>query len=83
MIGYTPPPPPPPNEVHGWKGGKNLKKSSTLMDGWRREKPKKFKYMDGWMDEQGRGGWMVPRIGYIELWNFPLDSVSLKTAKNN
>jgi hypothetical protein len=76
MIGYTPP----PNEAHGWKGGKNLKKSSTWMDG-RREKPKQSNtWMDGWM-EQGRGGWMVPSIGYIELWNFPLGSVSLKTAK--
>jgi hypothetical protein len=50
----------------------------------RREKPKKSStWMDGWMDEQGRGGWMVPSIGYIELWNFPLGIVSLKTAKKN
>jgi len=55
---------------------------------WREGKTQKIKYMDGWMDrwmngwmEQGRGGWMVPSIGYIELWNFPLGSVSLKTAK--
>jgi hypothetical protein len=51
------------------------------IDGWMEEgKTQKIKYMDGWM-EQGRGGWMVSRIGYIELWNFPLGSVSLKTAK--
>ncbi len=40
------------------------------MDG-KEGKTQKIKYMDGWM-EQGRGGWMVPSIGYIELWNFPL-----------
>jgi len=45
MIGYSPP----PNEVHGWKGGKNLKKIKH-MDGWREGKTQKIKYMDGWMD---------------------------------
>jgi len=53
------------------------------MDGWREGKTQKIKYMDGWIDgcmEQGRGGWMVPSMGYIELWNFPLGSVSLKTG---
>jgi hypothetical protein len=77
MIGYSPP----PNEVHGWKGGKNLKKIKH-MDGWREGKTQKIKYMDGWT-EQGRGGWMVPSMGYIELWNFPLGSVSLKREKTN